>query len=297
MILSVWKPVYKSSKIIRYDLLDKNILLQKKGTTAFKVIWVCDNTKCKTPKLTHSISACHLIKEKMCFNKQICRACQCTGEGNGRYGDNRTWEELYNEETIKKLKYNLSNKWSGEKNPSKKDEIKFKKGQVIINEDFIKNIIESKNFEYISLINLDGKRSEVLIKCPKEHILKKKYLNFIRKNKKFICEKCFYESIGLKLSDKEIEEFRIYSKVVRALTAKTYKLNKNYINPKNLEIGKNKNHIDHRYSVFEGFRNKVNPKIISSKENLEVIPAKQNLSKLYKCSISLEELNDKIRYL
>ena len=297
MILSVWKPIYHSSKVVRYDLMDKEVLLIKKGTSAYKVIWVCDNQECKTPDLKHSISACHLIKEKMCYNQQVCRSCQCTGIGNGRYGDNRKWVEMYDKEKVKKLKSEFSQKWLGDNNPSKKESVKIKKGQVIITQNFIEELIKNKNFELLELIKLDGKKSEFFLKCPKKHIIKKKYHNFTRKTQKFICQKCYYESIGLNLTDDEIEELLLYNKIVRALTAKTYKLNKNSINPNNLELGRYKYHLDHKYSVYEGFKNRINPKIISSKENLEVITAQQNLSKQFKCSITLKELIEKTKYL
>lgn len=49
-------------------------------------------------------------------------------------------------------------------------------------------------------------------------------------------------------------------------------------------------HLDHRYSVVEGFRNNVPAEIIGSVVNLEIIPAKDNLTKGSACSVSKEEL-------
>jgi hypothetical protein len=51
-------------------------------------------------------------------------------------------------------------------------------------------------------------------------------------------------------------------------------------------------HLDHKYSVTEGFKNKVPPKVIGSIYNLEFIPYNVNTSKGTKCSITLEELNE-----
>ena len=49
-------------------------------------------------------------------------------------------------------------------------------------------------------------------------------------------------------------------------------------------------HLDHKYSITEGFKNKVPPKVIGSIDNLEFIPYNVNLSNGIKCSIKLEEL-------
>jgi hypothetical protein len=51
-------------------------------------------------------------------------------------------------------------------------------------------------------------------------------------------------------------------------------------------------HLDHKYSITEGFKNKVSPKVIGSIYNLEFIPYNVNTAKGIKCSITLEELNE-----
>lgn len=296
MIISVWKPIYLQQKVDYYQLVNHEEILNKKGTTGYKVIWTCDNTLCKTPELLHSINAYHLRKDKMNYNLQICRTCQCTGEGNGRFGDKRKWDDFFDEKKLKEMKDIYSNKWSGDKNPSKKDEIKIKKGQPIINEDYIEKKLNKKGFKLLELIELNGKKSVFSIECQNKHKSIKKYLN-LRNTRKYICQKCFYESIELNLTDEEIKEIENYKKIIRALTAKTYKKYKDIINPKKLEIGRGKYHIDHKYSLYEGFRNKIEPKIISSKENLEVITEYENCSKQSKCSITLDELLQKTKYL
>jgi hypothetical protein len=49
-------------------------------------------------------------------------------------------------------------------------------------------------------------------------------------------------------------------------------------------------HLDHKYSITEGFRNNVPPKVIGNINNLEFLPHKVNESKGTKCSITKEEL-------
>lgn len=297
MIKSVWKPHYYKSKPIHYELVEKELLKLSKGTTALKVIWTCDNPSCRTPNKIHSINASHLHKDKMNIDCQICRPCQCSGEGNGRYGDHRKWEEFYAEEKLKEVKLEYSKKWSGVNNPSHKDEVKLKKNQNIIDEQFIKKITNDKNFKLIYIYEIKGKNTKFKIECNKGHLSEKTYTNFIRKDKKFICQKCFYESIGINFSDEEITKFENYKKQVRALTAKTYKIYREIINPENLKVGRGHNHLDHKFSVYEGFKNNVDPKVISAPENLEILTEKENCSKQSKCSITFEELINKTEYL
>jgi hypothetical protein len=49
-------------------------------------------------------------------------------------------------------------------------------------------------------------------------------------------------------------------------------------------------HLDHKYSLIEGFRNGVKPEIIGNIKNLEFIPWKDNIKKRAKCSITINEL-------
>jgi len=49
-------------------------------------------------------------------------------------------------------------------------------------------------------------------------------------------------------------------------------------------------HLDHKYSISEGFKNNIPAHIIGSIYNLEMIPALENCSKQDKCSILLEDL-------
>jgi transposase len=49
-------------------------------------------------------------------------------------------------------------------------------------------------------------------------------------------------------------------------------------------------HLDHKYSIFEGFKNNVKPEIIASLKNLVFIPWRDNVVKRTKCSITKEEL-------
>lgn len=49
-------------------------------------------------------------------------------------------------------------------------------------------------------------------------------------------------------------------------------------------------HIDHKYSIYSGWKNKVSPLIIANIENLQLLPWKENISKHTRSSIDLEQL-------
>lgn len=49
-------------------------------------------------------------------------------------------------------------------------------------------------------------------------------------------------------------------------------------------------HLDHKFSIIEGFKNNVKPEIIGNIKNLEFISWEENLKKRANCSITLEEL-------
>ena len=54
--------------------------------------------------------------------------------------------------------------------------------------------------------------------------------------------------------------------------------------------GKRGYHLDHMFSIFEGFKQNIDPSIVGHIKNLRMIPFKENLSKFNKCSIALDDL-------
>ena len=86
--------------------------------------------------------------------------------------------------------------------------------------------------------------------------------------------------------DPEYKEFKKYRRRV------TYWTNKNDLSLLENYDKRSKTgyHLDHRFSVYEGFIQNIPPKIIGNISNLQMIPAKENISKATKCSITKEEL-------
>ncbi len=171
--------------------------------------------------------------------------------------------------------------------------MKIKKGQIIIN---FENVKEQLSLFNLSLLSIDGvnKFSNLKIKCDKGHIFDIKWSTFKSKiDSKNICRYCYYESIRIPLD--RIEEFEKYSKKIRLLTRSTFNKNRKIIDPKNLKYKNSKEyHIDHIYSIYDGFINKINPNIISSVYNLQILTVDDNLSKGKRSDIRLSDLLEKI---
>lgn len=70
-----------------------------------------------------------------------------------------------------------------------------------------------------------------------------------------------------------------FKDVVRRITENNYKLYKEEINPLNLPRGMWSNHLDHIQSIAEGWELGHTPEFVARKENLQMLPAKDNLSK------------------
>ena len=81
----------------------------------------------------------------------------------------------------------------------------------------------------------------------------------------------------------------IYKRDVWRITRTSWGNYHTTINPTKLSRGKYY-HLDHKFSMYQGFLDKVSPKIIGHPMNLEVIPRGQNCSKSKNCSIKLSTL-------
>lgn len=73
------------------------------------------------------------------------------------------------------------------------------------------------------------------------------------------------------------------------------KLAQSWAKDNGYEIGQQTFHVDHIYSVLDGFKNGIEPAIISHQVNLRILEAKKNSSKGPKSEITLEELLERIK--
>lgn len=99
-----------------------------------------------------------------------------------------------------------------------------------------------------------------------------------KKSKKTFIEK------GLWRSEDELDLFQIYKNKVWYYTEK----NSKFI--KDIEKRSKDFHLDHKFSISQGFKENIPPFIIGNYCNLRIIPALENVSKNYKCCISIDEL-------
>ena len=291
MILNVWKPKTKvicgKQTIINYSLVNiSDIYLP--GSSNFRVVYKCDGDDCKNRDKIFSISRQHLNEERSkTVNEkvQICKSCQMIGEKNPNFGNNKSWVENYGEEKSNRLKDNLSLRIIGDFNPSKKDSVKIKKGQFIINFDNVYSMVSEMGIKLKS-INGDNKFANLLLECKNNHNFHIKWINFRLRG---ICRYCYYESIRIPFE--KIEKFEKYSQKVRSLTRFVFNKNKPLIDIDGLKTSYPSDyHIDHIYSISDGFLNNVDPKIISSVNNLRVISKDRNLKKGRKSDLTLDIL-------
>lgn len=84
-----------------------------------------------------------------------------------------------------------------------------------------------------------------------------------------------------------------YRDTVRKLSERTIKLYKTQLT--NIEKRGRKFHLDHKYSIFEGFSNNIDADILAHICNLEILPSTINESKNIKSSITLIELIQSIK--
>lgn len=94
---------------------------------------------------------------------------------------------------------------------------------------------------------------------------------------------------GISVSLEKRTELEQYSFNVWRETNMNWRIYQDFINPENIKRGK-KYHLDHKYSIIQGFLDNIDYKIIGSPINLEIIPGSENCKKQGKCSIEKQQL-------
>lgn len=134
----------------------------------------------------------------------------------------------------------------------------------------------------------------------KKHLIRTEMKNKGRKNcpykpiSKEHRDKYYITKTGMKYDEymKVIPKLKKYQKKVRYYTNKqNLKSLPNY-EKRGVYMGKSSNtyHLDHKYSILEGFKNNINPELIGNIHNLEMIPGYENRKKYKNCSITIELL-------
>ncbi len=102
-------------------------------------------------------------------------------------------------------------------------------------------------------------------------------------------QRCKYCAIKRRIKyyiGKDLEKFILYKKAIHNLSNRVYRKYKQYINPNNLKRNRYFYHLDHIYSVIDGFENNIPIEIVSNPNNLRLIPAKENHIKFSKSYIT-----------
>ena len=132
-------------------------------------------------------------------------------------------------------------------------------------------------------------------KNKRKKILKEKYGNekFNNPNK----TKNTRINNGTQISDEKTDNFNYYKRLTINRTLTIYRNNKQIINPNDLKRSKKGYHIDHKFSIKQGFLNNLPIEIITHPCNLHLIDYKENLMKQDNCYITVNELlNNIINY-
>lgn len=87
-----------------------------------------------------------------------------------------------------------------------------------------------------------------------------------------------------------LSKYDKYKKQVARYTYKSLVNNGDIVKNSNKKVIGDNLDLDHKFSMTEGFKNNIPPKVIGNWRNLEYIPLLENRSKGGKCSISLEEI-------
>lgn len=160
---------------------------------------------------------------------------------------------------------------------------------------------ENKNLKRKATINRKIENGETLVKFPKEIVCKHcgKTFSRIHKNRKFCSGTCRLEFGRRHLSEKVIYRKRCgFNFSLNEFPNEfDFSLIEQYGWYSAKNRGNNINGIsrDHMYSVSEGFKNNIDPLVISHPANCCLMRHNDNVSKYIKCSLTLNELLERIK--
>jgi hypothetical protein len=115
------------------------------------------------------------------------------------------------------------------------------------------------------------------------------------------CRKCSYnkstttkrknlETSGKWVALDNLSEWELYKRTTYNMTEKIYRRNKDLINPNELKRGRGYFHLDHKFTVQDGFKNNIPPFIISNINNLQMLEERVNIAKSNVSEITNQEL-------
>jgi hypothetical protein len=149
-------------------------------------------------------------------------------------------------------------------------------------------------------IELDKDSNELIVccnNCGKKYIPQRGNIRYRADMIKhgYLNRGCLYCSEECK-SEAVNKNKRLFDWYTDRVLKETYKsVTKNKHKIKDIELRGKDFHLDHKFSIIEGFRKNIDPKFIGHWKNLEILPRLVNNKKLGKCSITLNELLTEIQ--
>lgn len=221
-------------------------------------------------------------------------------DGNKRKTKGKTYEELYGEEKAKILKRGRSEMMKGENNHMygrKRTKESITKQSKTMKKNGSTKGERNGMFRRCGKLNPFYKKShtkEQREKWKKERSIKEYREMMSKLMKKLWTEEWFFKS-HTKWSKSDIQNLNEYYRSVSVFTRHSLRKYYDIINPENKPISYYQYHIDHIFSIIDGFKINVEPEIIGNVANLQVLPMKKNLLKNSNSAITLDELLERFK--
>lgn len=220
----------------------------------------------------------------------LCKTC----EGTVKYSRIKDGYRTYCSDKCVKNSEDYHKKWkeSWQKNNSDGKSIEKRKNTAILKygsiDSYKRIVYENSKISMIDKYGVDSIFKVESFKKNRKKTLKEKYgsetYNNSDKTRKTRIEN------GTQISDESFDGFENYKKIVTNRTSTIYRNNKEIINPNNLERSPKTYHLDHLYSIKQGFLNNLPIEIITHPCNLHMINYQENLIKQDNCWITRDEL-------
>jgi len=153
---------------------------------------------------------------------------------------------------------------------------------------FVKEKIEEAGYSLLSK-KYKNTRSKLLLKCDKGHVYKVCFCSFQNGARCLVCHHISH-IVHDETSMHNLHSYKIYVNRLSNVNFTTYYY---LINPYKLKRSFTEHHLDHIYTVIDGFNNGILPQIIASPINLQMLTAHDNMTKNGRSDMTKEELFEK----
>lgn len=172
-------------------------------------------------------------------------------------------------EIIDKIKYKLT-QIDPESGLTIIETAKIKREDTYLEKFGLKHYFQSDDFK-------EKMKNIMLEKYGVDNVFKSEYFDLLMKKRGFRYE-----------DHSQFERFNDYRRIVKKLTERTFRENFDILSI--LYLRGTDYHLDHIYSIYQGFIDNIEPEIMASVINLQLIPSKINKSKSTDCWITKDEL-------